>query len=383
MKKWIYSILIFLCLIVVAFQWKEKSKEVVLEKEEFCKYSYTYNPDIWSNLRVNVIEFETPINSSCGNFCVYQDKVYYLVDFSDYMTNKTETDAKEFAPEYNTQVRVYDSESGEDKILYQYHEERCINVTDIRCNGRYVIWEEYVENTWNIRCLELEILNNPKVIVSSEEGSGGFWSITPNLIEDNLYWYDQNRNGSTCLKQYNIQSGKTDVVVEECDLASPYEHVAIDEGIITTYRANKIKGYDIVSNEVDTFKQVQYLSCDSTVCKPISDRTRCIWSEGNELQPEKIYSYVFENEEKEVIEIEDLFSYALLDQYMIVNSYGEQEGLYCYDLINKQYGKLELLDNNTIMLFTFQSSTGDIYCEIVDKDTIQQPKLKILHVTIK
>lgn len=77
--------------------------------------------------------------------------------------------------------------------------------------------------------------------------------------------------------------------------------------------------------------------------------------------------------------MDDYFSYALISQYLIVNQKGKEEGLYCYDLVDKKYGKLELQDKYSYW-YTFQSPDGGVYCEIKDEETLHQAKQKILYI---
>lgn len=382
MKKRFFYIALLLCVIIGYCCLKNRESEIVLSEEEFVKYEYILQPDIWENMKINIIEFDIPKNSSCESCCVYQGIVYYSVEYTDYLIEQTGTEVREFKPEYNTQIRAYDCESGEDRLLFQYQKERCIHITDIQANDKYVIWEEYIDGTtWGIRGIELTNIDHAKLIINGEECSSVLWSVTPNLRDTILYWYDQNENGDIYLSQYDLKNEKWNVMIEKCNLASPFEHVSVNEDIITTYQLNESGGYDIIRWKTALLKQKERLSFTSSVAQPIADSQRCIWGMGYDVWDNKIYHYCYKNREKEYIESDNYFSYALISRYMIVNQKDKEEGLYCYDLENKKYGKLELQDGYSYW-YTFQSPDGGVYCEIKDEETLYQSKQKLLYLSL-
>ena len=87
--------------------------------------------------------------------------------------------------------------------------------------------------------IELGNTEDAKVIINGEECSSALWSVTPNLRDALFYWYDQNEDGDIYLCQYDLKNKKWNVVIEKCNLASPFEHVSVNEDIITTYQLNE------------------------------------------------------------------------------------------------------------------------------------------------
>lgn len=95
-------------------------------------------------------------------------------------------------------------------MLYQYNETFCVEITDMYCNGEFLIWEDYgVESDWSVKCLPLtlEESGEPETIINAQSIPGDFWSITPVLTEDKVYWYHQG-DDEAILYQYDLKRKK-------------------------------------------------------------------------------------------------------------------------------------------------------------------------------
>lgn len=84
--------------------------------------------------------------------------VYYSVEFGDYLLRPKQIGKEEipFEDKYNTQIRAFCTETKEDNMVYRYSAKECIGVSDIQCNGKELVWEEYQNDAWNKKLISLE-----------------------------------------------------------------------------------------------------------------------------------------------------------------------------------------------------------------------------------
>lgn len=88
-----------------------------------CKQVKTYNYQEAESIaeRVKMIDFKitTQNDGNIGAFCIYDDTMYYALDYLDYFDNPTGKKSDiAFEKQYNTQIRSYSIESGKDTLLY-------------------------------------------------------------------------------------------------------------------------------------------------------------------------------------------------------------------------------------------------------------------------
>lgn len=349
----------------------QEASSVIISDEDIVENEYCQTEGLWDNFEVAESVLDVP-DFCRGYFCVYDDKVYYEVNFFDYLTDQTGlVGNKPFEPQYNTEIRVCDMKSGEDRLLYKYMEESCVDITDITCNGEYLVWED-TDKGWNMKCMRLGSEEEPELLFTSEQNEGDFWSVVPKLVEDKLYWYNQkgSSNNSITLYEYSFDTEEIAAAKTGLDLASPYESIGFTDGIYTTY--SRTEGTDCCINIYDSRAgRNVVLKPEDTVRAPVSNRNICVWMEGYDGDGQALYVYDLEQELTEKIDVSPgrIFSYAIKDHYIFINQRGDSDwgsnGLYCLDLQEKTYEKLNIPEEK-IILFTNQGAGGNIYFELAD-----------------
>lgn len=343
-------------------------QDIIVDKEELQTYVYQEEESLGKNIKISECEFPIPEHGQVDTFYVYNNVVYYSVGFSDYLENNTGYHFVQFEEKYNTQIRSFDMESKEDSLLYQYKEDMCIAVTDMQCNGTYLVWEDYKANEWNLQKFSLLSAEEPETIVSRNTvyESGTLSTITPTITEDSLYWYDQKDESDSpiALYQYEFETRKINIVHSNLDLSSPYTHVSILNDICTYFKKiskdmSTIYIYDLKGEEKAS------LTVPTNVSNPISNGEICVWLTGEDYYDRKML-YVYDLLEKtyEQIDVSDAFSYGILGDYLIVNriDYNQHnyDGIFCYDVKSKTYLPLAGVEN-AIYGFTLHGLTGNIY----------------------
>lgn len=348
---------------------QSRQQDIKLDKEELQTYDYQEVESSEQDIKISECEFSIPEHSQVDAFCVYNNIVYYVVGFSDYLENNTGSHFVEFEEKYNTQIRSFNMNSKEDCLLYQYKEDNCINVTDIVCNGNYLIWEDYQSDEWKIQKLSLAEDEVPEIIIdNSTYESGTLWTITPVITEDSLYWYDQSDepDNPVTLYRYDFETKKTDTFQSGLDLSSPYTHVSIVNGICTFFeKKDKDKSIIYIYNLAK--KELTTLTVPMDVSNPISNGEICIWLKGEDYYDREIlYVYNLLEGSFEQINVSNAFSYGILGEYIIVNQtdydlYNNNE-LFCYDAKCKTYFPITSSEN-VIYGFTFYGLPDNIYME--------------------
>ena len=122
----------------------QQEKNISISSNEIEKLSdFRESAEQIEKLTIEEIAIPIPEHSNVTSFCVCEDKVYYAVEFGDYLIGPKQTGGEEIAFEdkYNTQIRAFCIESKENELLYQYNVAKCISVSDIQCNGDSLSWE--------------------------------------------------------------------------------------------------------------------------------------------------------------------------------------------------------------------------------------------------
>ena len=296
---------------------------------------------------------ETGDISETENYIAYfvKDDICYCISDSDKVSDLKETieelsytarqvqaelkleDASllPFEEKYNTQIRVYDTKTDSDELVYQYHEDGCVDISDIIFDGTYLIWEE-VKDDRTVYMLDPTTQTQPQKLDLESQAVNPF---------------------TLC--------GNYDISLEKSDGTSS----------ITIQNTD--------SHEKRTF------SVKGTVNRPVANEYLCIWTEESG-DADILYVYDFNEGKLSQIEFSPgrLFSYALLDHYVIANqrresSYGK-EGIYCFDLEGMTYEQLfSSEDDAYTFLFTFQGVDHSVYFELAD----QTDKNKIAILSVK
>lgn len=296
---------------------------------------------------------ETGDISETENYIAYfvKDDICYCISDSDKVSDLKETieelsytarqvqaelkleDASllSFEEKYNTQIRVYDIKTDSDELVYQYHEDGCVDISDIIFDGTYLIWEE-VKDDRTVYMLDPTTQTQPQKLDLESQAVNPF---------------------TLC--------GNYDISLEKGDGTS-----------------------SITIQNIDNHEK-RTLSVKGAVNRPVANEYLCIWTEESG-DADILYVYDFNEGKLSQIEFSPgrLFSYALLDHYVIANqrresSYGK-EGIYCFDLEEMTYEQLfSSEDDANTFLFTFQGVDHSVYFELAD----QTDKNKIAILSVK
>ena len=255
-----------------------------------------------------------------GSFCVYGSRVYYEVNYYDMLIDQTgQIGNIPFEEKYNTQIRVYDTKTDSDELVYQYHEDGCLDISDIIFDGTYLIWEE-VKDDRTVYMLDPTTQTQPQKLDLESQAVNPF---------------------TLC--------GNYDISLEKGDGTS-----------------------SITIQNIDNHEK-RTLSVKGAVHRPAANEYLCIWTEESG-DADILYVYDFNEGKLSQIEFSPgrLFSYALLEHYVIANqrresSYGK-EGIYCFDLEEMTYEQLfSSEDDAYTFLFTFQGADHSVYFELADQ----------------
>jgi len=312
---------------------------------------------------------EIPTDGSINTYCVYDDMLYYSLDYSIKYDNSTgENSDINFDRNDNTQIRCYNLKDNTDVLLYQYDEITCIQITDMQCNGSDLVWEDYpIHNTdiWNIKKLDLNDKKNPEDIFSFDMNKGEMNSVTLTITKDNLYWYEQTKDTENAiyLCKYNFKKEIFATEKTDLNLSSPYEHASILNNICATY---EVLDDDQSLIHLDFFNKRKNIEIHvkGNVSELICNGKYCIWMQGYDYANRgKMYIYDISNQTYESIVIPNIFSYGIMDNMIIVN---QKDGLYCYDIENKLYENLEPNDNISFG-YTYQGQQMNIYAKKLEE----------------
>ncbi len=296
---------------------------------------------------------ETGDISEIENYMAYfvKDDICYCISDSDKVSDLKETIEKlsytarqaraelnledasllSFEEKYNTQIRVYDTKTDSDELVYQYHEDGCVDISNIIFDGTYLIWEE-VKDDRTVYMLDSATQTQPKKLDLESQAVNPF---------------------TLC--------GNYDISLEKGDGTS-----------------------SITIQNTDNHEK-RTLSVKGAVHRPVANEYLCIWTEESG-DADILYVYNFNEGKLSQIEFSPgrLFSYALLDHYVIANqrresSYGK-EGIYCFDLEGMTYEQLFSSEDDVYtFLFTFQGVDHSVYFELAD----QTDKNKIAILSVK
>ena len=110
------------------------------------------------DLKVSEVSIDLEPYAEVRTCCLYNEKVFYALDYMNFYDDPMgEKGEQEFDKRHNSQIRMYDILSGEDRLVYQYNEDFCVAITDLQFNGEYLLWEDYNEyqGDWTIKCCQI------------------------------------------------------------------------------------------------------------------------------------------------------------------------------------------------------------------------------------
>lgn len=178
------------------------------------------------------------------------------------------------------------------------------------------------------------------------------------------------------LYTYNFETQKITTERTGLDLASSYTMLPIWENVYTVFAREENEKCSIFVHNIQTEEEI-ILNTPAEVCAPVSNRGYCVWKKGYDYEESKdIFTYDFKNHKAEQINLTEAysFSHALLDHFVFVNQRGKSaygsEGLYCFDMINKVYQKLDIGEGEKdTILFIWQGMDENIYFQVGDETT--------------
>ena len=218
-----------------------KLKTIDLSQETISKDSFVFSNENGSDITINEYEIPLPEHAESFSFSFYDDVIYYVIDYSNYLEPKTEKDIKDpkiFKSKYNTEILSYNTITKQIKTIYKYNENYCVNVHDIVCNDNYLVWDELSkEGIYSIKMISIE--NNikniePKTILTSKNYDMGYLdTFRLRITDDKLYWHQAKENKektelNCSVYQYSFKNNEINKVLDNLSLGSPYEIVSID-----------------------------------------------------------------------------------------------------------------------------------------------------------
>lgn len=287
-----------------------------------------------------LIKHEKDVNVE--TFAFSGGKVYYSVNYSFYYeNNEGDAEEKQFDKTHNTQIRVYDTVKKIDEVLYQYEEAFCVHISDMQCNGKYLIWEDYgIDDTiWRVNSLNLERNEEPKICFTNDTVQGQLDTITLSITSDSIYWYDLNKSeDGSILYKYNLNSEEVSTVKEDIDTSTPYTHVSIMNDALTTYRYVD----DKTEITIESSNGEKKIEVEGNITNAQSDGQICAWLRGTDSNDRsRLYVLDINNNVTYVINCDYIFSFSIRDGFIFVN---QNNGIYMYDVINKQYSVIKESD---------------------------------------
>ncbi|NLJ16146.1 MAG: hypothetical protein GX346_03345 [Clostridiales bacterium] len=358
MKKFIALLLTFSLVLTAC----DSNKEVNLQSmSETKENDYKQSDSLSDKIVIEKFRIDIPENASVSSFCVYDDIIYYSINYiSKYENSEGNKTELVFDKKDNTEIRSCSLDNSEDKLIYKYDEDTPINITDIQFNGTYLIWEDYDKyQMYTINSMDLKNSDTdkaPEKIFSQGKDDSKLKSITLTISEDELYWYDYSSKDDTVLSlySYDFKDKNTNAKVEKLTLDSPYEHLSLNDGLFTTYQRED--GFTLIKTFEDFKKAKTTLKVSENIRNPVANKKICAWMQGGEnANKDYIFVYSFSKKDIEKIKVFEVFSYSVLDDLLIIN---QKDGIYCYDIENSQY--------NRIISESEDSSCGYIYSGIED-----------------
>lgn len=282
-------------------------------------------------------------NEYIGANCVYGEWVYYSLDYQMAFENpEGNRVVPDFSEQYQTQIRARNMETGEDKMLYKYDADRCVQVSWMDCNGEDLIWTDlHYGNVvgWRLFHMKTNESDEPEIILQRDQTKETLWDITPKIYGNRIFWYDlleDEEEYKRVVYEYNLDTGKQQQSFANVSFSSPYEHISLVDGIMTTYQYEDEKKSVIHIEEKK--RERRRVTVPKHIRDAISNRKMCVWANGDNYynDSENIMIYDFSSGKVERIN-KYFFNYDLTENFLIVN---RREAVYAYDVEKKEYAKL-------------------------------------------
>lgn len=324
--------------------------------------------ELSDNVDMNEVCINIPKGAGISTFCVYEDNLYYSLDYIDYLEYEMNVLGEaRFRESYNTQIRVHNISTGMDTLLYSYDEDFCVQTTDMQSNGKILVWEHYgiESDSWSIMMIDMNCEENVGELSIDNAEKGRMSTVTLTIDEENLFWYDMIENeaetetNSVVLKRYDFDKKEIYTEQTELYLSSPYEHVSIIDNVCTTYSSINKDVSSILIHDMKTDEKKE-LQVDGQVCTALSNGEFCVWMGGIDYYDRfEIFIYDLNTNEYKKIESKYVFSYGIVGEYLVLN---REDGLWIYDISENKCNNL-IKSESTACGYTFQSFSGSLYME--------------------
>lgn len=351
-------------------------------ENEINMAEYAQTGDLSDNMEIVFYDLPCPENAVIGAWCVYNDLIFYAVDYIDHLSDHTGTGAAPAPSDvYNTRILRYDisTESAADF----YVAESMLPISDLCCNGEILLWEEYPENieiSWELKYKLLDDPSmEPNILLKDGDVDGELWDIIPNLDGNKVYLYEQTSADDTAhpvlLYCYDIISKKASLQKTDLDLSSPYEQVSILDQWMASYQINTDNSSIYLENiENGEEKAIQV---PTRVCHPVANGSYCIWKKTYDAELTPGY-YLYNDSRKSIdyIQVENnIFAYTILGDYVILTC---SDGIWCYDPEKRQYQCL-LDDEDYSYIYISTGDDGNAYTAV---ETFQDGGIRIARIQL-
>lgn len=349
-----------------------KLKTIDLSQETISKDSFVFSNENGSDITINEYEIPLPEHAESFSFSFYDDVIYYVIDYSNYLEPKTEKDIKDpkiFKSKYNTEILSYNTITKQIKTIYKYNENYCVNVHDIVCNDNYLVWDELSkEGIYSIKMISIE--NNikniePKTILTSKNYDMGYLdTFRLRITDDKLYWHQAKENKektelNCSVYQYSFKNNEINKVLDNLSLGSPYEIVSIDNKNLCSFtRTDNTNNIIHITNLENGNKTDVFVS--TPIVSPVSNGKIIAWSDSYEAS-RKLYYYNIETSELNVLNNLSIFSYNIINNKIIFD-YRDEKGISNisgYDIQKKMFYNLTNNNQADITYLTLYKNSDD------------------------
>lgn len=231
------------------------------------------------------------------------------------------------------------------------------------------MWEDYsLKNPTlcNVKRLHLSDADAPEDIVSYNITEGSLMTITLTITNNSLYWYEQNKESENALSlcKCDLKTGKQSVEKSGITLSSPFEKVNFINNYFVTYESSSDDKTTIhinnTNNSTNNSKKALDIKVSDSIRGPISNGEFCVWMKGYDaLDNVSLFIYDISKQTCERIQGSYIFSYGIIDNMIITN---QLDGLYCYDMKNKEYAKLVETDQISYG-YTAQGQENNVFTQ--------------------
>ncbi len=363
-RKRIYSSFLVLILILSGCSGKVKEKLWTSDDCEAIDVSCLEGETPYAEVGECVLPFGRDV---VGSYCLYDFKVYYEVNYWNTLIDQTGmTPNKEFSEEHNTQIRCYDMVNQTDKLVYRYDSTKCEDVIDIECNGTYLIWENYDNDGWELNSIRLQDNSSSEPNVAADLSEGELYFVCFALQDNCAFWYDY-EDKKMNLYSCNLDTGETKLIYEGSTLTSPYEQPCIAGDNILLYQMNEEEVTKVFSIDKKN-RQKLHVQIRSEIADIVGDSEYYAWRKNyNSGENEELYYYDVVQEQYRKIKCGNFFSYALQDNYLILNLQQKDKwngaGVYCIDL--NEYQAYYISGTDATTLWT-NAGPNNVYWQEVD-----------------